>query len=63
MKLTSEEYEEYSESNQGYCPKCDDVTDGFFEPDATNYQCEHCNKNIAMGIENAMICGYIEITD
>lgn len=62
--LTEEEYLEYVDTDAGYCTTCNDVTsfDGV-EPDAENYECHKCGKLTLMGIENAMVCGHIEIKE
>ena len=61
MKMTEEEYRDFRNGYDGYCTKCNDVTRyGGTEPDAENYECHECGDMKAMGIENALIMGYIE---
>ena len=63
MKLSMTEYREHSNSYDGYCTACKDITRyGCTEPDAENYPCEECDENTAMGIEQAMIHGLIQVT-
>jgi len=62
MKMTENEFKEYRDSYDGYCTACKDVTRyGGTEPDAENYACEECDESKAMGMENALIMGYIDI--
>ena len=63
MKMTQEEYENFSEEYAGYCSKCDDITTYEVEPDAEGYECEQCQNHSVMGMENALILEKILITD
>lgn len=62
MEMTEDDFRDYRNSYDGYCTVCNDVTRyGGTEPDAENYECHECGAMTAMGIENAMIMGHIEI--
>ena len=64
MTLTTEEYHEHSDCYDGYCTKCDAITrDGDTEPDAENYKCPECGNMSCMGIEQALLCGHLEIEE
>ena len=45
---------------QGICISCTEFKD-CVEPDAENYECECCGAFEVMGLEQALICGKIEI--
>ena len=60
--MNEAEFREYRDGYDGFCTDCNDVTRyGGTEPDAENYECHECGADKAMGIENAMIMGLIEI--
>lgn len=62
MKLTENEYREHRNEYNGYCTECDDIGRwGCTEPDAENYECEECGESKAMGIDNALIMGHLDI--
>lgn len=62
MQMNEHEYEGYVDANDGYCTACDAVTrDGMTEPDAEGYPCDECGGDTCMGIEQALVCGLIEI--
>lgn len=63
MKMTQEEYEDHSTDNDGFCTECDKITTSSIEPDAMNENCPECDRNHVYGVENALVYGYIEITD
>ena len=58
MKFT-ETVKEFSEEYMGYCTACDDITTDSVEPDAEGYICDECGKHTVMGIENAVLMGFI----
>lgn len=63
MKMSYTFFKEGAEDFFGYCTKCDDVTEwGGVEGDAMNYHCPECKRKTVMGVETAMIMGYIEIS-
>lgn len=59
MNLDMNEIQEAIDDNLGYCTNCDDIVDIFCEPDAEKYQCPECGAFSVMGIENAILVGYI----
>ncbi len=62
ISMTEEEYHEFCESDSGYCTVCNEITmDCDVEPDAEKYECPKCGLNCVMGIENALVEGFIEI--
>ena len=64
MKLTISEYNEHRNDYDGYCVGCKTIGRyGYTEPDAENYECDECGENKAMGMDNALIMGYLEIED
>lgn len=64
MKLSIDEYNDYTNDYCGYCSTCNDITqfDGV-EPDAREYECPNCEQNTLMGVEEAMMEGILEIED
>ena len=62
MKLSEERYVEACNENAGYCVACDDITeDGGVEPDAEGYTCPACDMPELMGIEQALLLGWLHI--
>lgn len=62
--MTESEYFENTESNNGWCVHCKEVTAiGGIEPDARKYRCEKCSNQAVYGIEEALMMGEIEIED
>jgi len=44
----------------GFCTFCQDITkDSGVEPDAEEILCERCNTRSVMGIEQALLLGYL----
>jgi predicted RNA-binding Zn-ribbon protein involved in translation (DUF1610 family) len=54
-------YQELQESYGGICLNCGEFRWEGCEPDAENYLCEECGENRVYGIEQALLCGEIEI--
>lgn len=42
--------------NPGYCVACGEEHDNC-EPDAREYECEHCGANAVYGAEELLMCG------
>lgn len=64
MKISFDEYNEAVSSYAGYCTSCDEITEwSGVEPDAEGYECPECGEDILMGVEQAMICGYLEFEE
>ena len=59
--LTEEEFQEAVDGYEGICKECGERRSGC-EPDAEDYECESCGANAVQGIENALICGTIDIS-
>jgi hypothetical protein len=62
FKRTSAQFEEMQESYIGICIECGEERD-CVEPDAHEYKCEACGSLAVMGAEDALLSGYIDITD
>lgn len=47
---------------EGYriCLECGFIREGV-EPDAERYQCPECRAMAVMGMEQALLCGHIEV--
>jgi len=60
QKMSEYEYVEGTESYAGICIDCGYVQYGC-EPDAEKYTCEDCGKATVYGLEQALICGYLDI--
>lgn len=64
MIMTESKYLEHRDEYDGYCFSCGYVTNyGEVEPDADKRKCDECGKYKVMGIDNALICGYIDIIE
>jgi hypothetical protein len=64
MKMTAELFRESCLDFHGYCRKCDDITEwGGVEGDAEGYHCPECESESVMGVENALLLGFITITE
>ena len=64
MQLNILEAEAYINGDEGYCPKCDEFTNGGVEPDAQGYECISCGENTVVGAEMAItVLELIEITE
>lgn len=64
MEMNEARYDRHRDEYDGYCKECDDITNyGEVEPDARNYQCDDCGKRKVMGIEEALMAGFIKIID
>lgn len=63
-KLSQADYHEACNEYAGYCTTCKAVTnESGVEPDAEEYMCDECGEFTVMGIEQALILDYLEITD
>lgn len=59
--MTIEEYQEHSEDSFGYCTTCKCMIEcDFIEPDAHHYLCPECNQKTLMGLEEALIEGFVQ---
>ena len=62
MELSVEDYSVHCDNNDGYCKRCKEITRfGDTEPDARGYECPACDGRTCMGIEEALMLGFIEI--
>ena len=61
--IDAEEYEAHVEEYDGLCLSCGEWSFGGCEGDAENYECEFCGNHKVTGAENALLCGYISISN
>lgn len=52
--MTAEEFNDMTESNEGFCIKCGENAYGV-EPDARKYTCEYCETNNVYGLSELLI--------
>jgi hypothetical protein len=62
QEMSSEEFVEVTESNEGFCMTCGETASGV-EPDAREYVCECCGQPAVYGYEELMLMGEVELTD
>jgi hypothetical protein len=62
IKMTTQRYERLDSANDGICIKCG-AENSCVEPDAENYECEACEEDAVFGMQQALICGHVEIHD
>ena len=60
--FTISEPELWEDSFEGICLNCGNRQHGV-EPDAENYSCESCGSKSVYGLEQAVICGFVGITE
>lgn len=60
-KMSEDEYRELCGEYAGICLACGAIKFSGVEPDAEDYECEHCDKKKVCGIEQALMLGAIEI--
>jgi len=53
---------DYHDGTQGICLSCGQTQYGV-EPDAEGYVCESCGEHKVIGLEMAVVCDLVEITD
>lgn len=64
MKMQEHLYTAHVEAYDGFCRKCDEITNfGDVEPDARNRSCDECGEQEVFGVEQAMLMGIIEIEE
>lgn len=63
LKINTNEYTDLANSNCGLCLCCGEIKEGQVEPDAEEYECDACGEFAVEGIENALICGHLEISN
>ena len=51
----------FGTGGQGICLACGIDVECGCEPDAENYPCESCGERRVYGIEQAVLCGYIDV--
>ena len=60
FEYTTEEYQELCDDYCGLCLHCGEIADST-EPDAEEYECDSCGRNQVIGMENALMMGYISL--
>lgn len=63
MRISQQDYSRCSERYDGYCPVCDALTTLSVEPDAEERKCFLCEERNVMGMDSALLQGYIEIDE
>lgn len=63
MTITTDEYLEHSQDNDGYCTSCGEFSCGGVEPDAEGYECPNCGEMTLMGTEQAFLTGDITVEE
>jgi len=58
--ITEEQYREGNETGIGICRFCH-AQQGCVEPDAEGVKCEDCGKPGVAGLEQALVCGWLDI--
>jgi hypothetical protein len=61
-KMTEEEYREHEDRMTGLCDSCGEERE-MCEPDARNYDCEHCGENMVFGVPELLMMGQVEFTE
>lgn len=61
LTLTEDEFLELSDSYMGIYLQCGEHRDSC-EPDARNYECEHCGEKQVFGVEELLMEGTLDIT-
>lgn len=62
FRMNTETYHELDQSYTGLCIGCGAERDGC-EPDARNYDCEECEKNLVFGAQELLVMGRIIVSD
>lgn len=63
IPVSNEDYAQYNEDYTGICMGCRKWTGEMCEPDARKYQCPECRLFEVYGAEEALMHGFITITD
>ena len=45
--------------NDGFCIECGAISYGGVEPDALNYKCDECGERKVVGMETAILYGWV----
>jgi len=61
MKMTIEQFEQFSNDFNGICLECDTVHFGGVEGDAEKYPCDFCDADAVMGMHWLLFEGKIKI--
>lgn len=62
IEISQEDYLEYTRDYLGICIKCGEVASEV-EPDAEKYECQYCDECAVYGTEQALLEGFILITE
>lgn len=61
--FSQEEFKEHIREDHGICLKCHEVHYEPVEPDAESYKCQECGAMAVMGLEFALVAGYVDVAD
>lgn len=59
--MTERTYQAACDRYAGYCTTCGKCTRNETEPDAERYPCPRCGNDTVYGVEQALLCDYIDI--
>ena len=63
-KMTETRYRSlWLNCHAGICLACGAVKEYDCVPDAEGYECDECGAHQVQGLENALLCGNIELTE
>jgi hypothetical protein len=62
IEITENDYRNLALDHPGFCQSCREILDeASCEPDAINYTCELCEQNTLMGLDYAILLGYVNV--
>ena len=59
--ISTEDFRQHREDNDGYCATCEEWTGEFCEFDASGDECPDCGEFTVYGCEEALVMGLIDI--
>lgn len=62
-ECTVAEFQEHSDSYDGFCIACGEWSCGGVEPDACGYTCEFCGEDRVYGASEILFMNLLDITD
>lgn len=61
FKMKEETYLFCDDNYSGICLACGEIKEGDCEPDACNYHCDSCHKNMVFGVSEALVMDRLDI--
>ncbi|RLF43963.1 MAG: hypothetical protein DRN17_05360 [Thermoplasmata archaeon] len=61
--MNEEKVNGHINENDGFCIECGEISYGGVEPDAMNYLCEECGEKKVVGMETAILYGWVVPTE